>query len=233
VIASIKKGVFKFIDKFIFLHKDTSGYFEYYGISKYKCIYVPFKANNIDQLSNYQISDHGYLLSCGASYRDYILLANALKRYPCKTVIVLPVAQSACYHHSIIDEALFDDNVRIIRHNFNKDSWYDILSKCRAVALPIRSDSIQCAGISVYLEAMAFGKPVIITEGPATRGLLTGDTAVVCPPNDPIAFSVAIKKVMENNEYRQTLSKNGYTYVKSLGGENRLVKDILNVLITA
>lgn len=230
--AYIKKFVFKFIDRFIVMHKDTSEYLRYYGIPIHKCIYVPFKANNIDKLSKYNITDKGYLLSCGASYRDYVLLASALKLYSCRVTIVLPDAQMAGYHNSIIDETMFGDNVTIIRHDFKPNSWYKVLSECRAVVLPIRSDALQPAGISVYLESMAFGKPVVITEGPSTSGILTEELAAICPPDDPYSLSKAIKKVMEDEVYRMNLSRNGNEYAKSLGGEDRLVKDILNVLVS-
>jgi glycosyltransferase involved in cell wall biosynthesis len=230
--AYIKYFAFKFVDRFIFLHKDTSGYLKFFGIKKINCTYVPFKANNLDNIAKYQISDNGYLLSCGASYRDYILLAKALQHYSCQTKVVLPDDQLAGYHHSVINQTLFNDNVTIIRHDFKKDSWYKILAECRAVVLPIRSDTIQCAGISVYLEAMAFGKPVVITEGPATKGLLTDEIAAICPQDNPAALSEAIKRVMEDENYRIKLSKNGYEYAQSLGGEDRLVKDILKVLVS-
>lgn len=229
--AYIKRFVLKFVDKFIFLHKDISGYNKYFGIKKSKCVYIPFKANNIDKIEEYQIVDNGYLLSCGASHRDYILLANSLKLYPCETKIVLPEPQLAEYNNSIIDETLFNEKVNIVRHDFKPQTWYKIMAGCRAVVLPIRYDAIQCAGISVYLEAMAFGKPVIITEGSATKGLLTEETAAICPPNDPVALSEAIKRVMEDKNYRIRLSAKGSEYVKSLGGVERLVRDILKVLI--
>lgn len=232
--AFIKRLSFKFADRFIFLHKDTSGYSRYYGIKAKKCIYIPFKANNINMLSDFEVHDLGYLLSCGASYRDYNLLAKALKIYPCKTIILLPDKNQIEYHHSIIDEELFNNNamVEIVRHDFNRKSWNDILSKCRAVVLPIRSDVVQCAGISVYLEAMAFGKPVIITEGPATKGLLSQEIAAICPPDNPESLAAAIKKIWEDEEYRKILGNVGRNYALSLGGEDRLVKDILKTIIS-
>ena len=228
--AFVVKIFLKLVDRFIFLHKDISGYSKYYGIPKSKSVYIPFKANNFDKISKYPIEDYGYLLSCGASYRDYKLLAEALKLYPCPTKIVLPKNSLADYHHSIIDETSFGDTVEIIRHDFNPDSWYALLSKCCVVALPIRADVIQCAGISVYLEAMAFGKPVIITEGAATRGMLTDEVAALCPVGDATAFAAAIKKIMTDSAYRSTIALAGRRYALSLGGEDRLVKDILGVL---
>jgi glycosyltransferase involved in cell wall biosynthesis len=229
--AIIKRIVFMFVDKFIFLHKDISGYSKYYGIRNLKCAYVPFKANNIKIVSEHEIRDDGYLLSCGASYRDYKQLACSLKIYSCHTLIVLPEINAANYHQSIIDESLFENNVTIVRHDFDNTSWNKILSKCRAVVLPIRSDAIQSAGISVYLEAMAFGKPVIITQGPATKDLLTEEMAAIVAPDNPAALAEAIKRVMEDEKYRTKLGQAGRNYAESLGGEDRLVKDILQILI--
>jgi glycosyltransferase involved in cell wall biosynthesis len=74
---------------------------------------------------------------------------------------------------------------------------------------------------------MALGKPVIISEGTSTRGILTKNEAEIVPSEDPDSLALAIKKIWDDKDYRECLAKNGKKYALSLGGEERLVKDIL------
>jgi len=230
-VALVKRILLAPVDLFLFLHRDVSGYTEYYGIDPGRCRYIPFKANNYEVLKDFEITDAGYALSCGASHRDYRLLGKALTLVDVPMKIVLPQKVLSDYHNSVIDEDAFGENVEIIRHDFDRTSWYEYLSKCRCVVLPIRSSAIQCAGISVYLEAMAFGKPVIISEGPSTRDILTSSEAAIFPPGDSKALASMIDRVWKDEAYRQSLGHAGQTYALALEGEERLVKDILRALI--
>lgn len=74
---------------------------------------------------------------------------------------------------------------------------------------------------------MALGKPVIISEGTSTRGILTKNEAEIVPSEDPDSLALAIKKIWENKDYRERLAENGKKYALSLKGEERLVRDIL------
>ena len=77
---------------------------------------------------------------------------------------------------------------------------------------------------------MALGKPVVITEGVSTKGVLTNDMAVIVPAEDSEQLTLAIKKLWEDDEYRNRISSNGKDYALSLGGAKRLVEDILTAL---
>ncbi len=60
------------------------------------------------------------------------------------------------------------------------------------------------------LEAMALGTPVLASDIPAHREVL-GDAAVLLPPNDPAAWSVAMLRVFEDPESRALLRRLGAT----------------------
>ena len=70
------------------------------------------------------------------------------------------------------------------------ESWIEspVPAGSRGIVLAIQPDTICCAGISTLLDAMALGKPVIMTECPATNGFVTGDDVTLVPPHDPNAF---------------------------------------------
>jgi glycosyltransferase involved in cell wall biosynthesis len=226
-LAYVEQILFFGIDNFFCNHKDTAGYEKYYGINKEKFYYVPFKANNYSILSDFEIRDKGYVLANGASYRDYETFLKAVTKLGYPTKIILPAARVAKYHQTILDEKLCPENVSVIRHDFNMHTWNEYIANASMVVIPIKKGTLQSAGISVYFEAMALGKPIVITEGVSTRGILTKEVAEIVPAGDPGFLASSIEKLWENKEYRDRLAKNGKQFALSLKGAERMVKDIL------
>ena len=74
---------------------------------------------------------------------------------------------------------------------------------------------------------MALGKPVVITEGVSTLGIITKNEAEIVPPGDPESLGNAIRKLWDNREYRKRLANNGKQLALSLEGAERMMKDIL------
>ena len=230
ILTMIKVILLKSVDWFYCNHRDTSGYEKYYKIPKNKFYYIPFKANNYYMLSEIEVGDKGYVLACGASHRDYQTFIKAINVLEYPTKILLPEKGIAAYHGSELSEKNISENLEIIRHNFDSRSWNKYLANAKIVVIPIKKGTLQSAGISVYLESMALGKPVVITEGVSTKGVLTNDVAVIVPAENSEQLALAIKKLWEDDEYRNRISSNGKNYALSLGGAKRLVEDMLTAL---
>jgi len=218
------------VDYFLCVHKKTDAYEKIYNIPKDKFKYIPFKANNYESLAKYTSSDEGFILSCGQSHRDYgnLIVALAGSHIPLK--IVLPGKAISNFHntsHDALNQA--GDNIEIVTHDFEKDSWNHYLAKCSIVVLSINKEAIQPAGISVYLEAMALGKPVIITRGESTEDILLDEQALIVEPSDPTALAIAINKLWSSKDIRDEYAERGKQYALSLKGVDRLVTDILTV----
>lgn len=216
-------------NKFIVMHKDLSEYYRYYAIDKSKVEYVPFKSNCYEIRDTIEIEDGGYILSCGASHRDYDTLIKAVRETDIKVIIVLPNQAGAALHKSRLSEGDIPENVEIIRHDFSRNSWYDFLRKASIVVIPIDSDCIQPAGISVYLEAMSLGKPTIISKGPSTNGLIQ-DEAILVDRENPDQLKEAIESLERNRELRNFISEKGKEYALSLEGIDRLTRDLKKII---
>lgn len=218
------------VDKFICHHKDTSGYEKYYKINKDKFCYVPFKANNYNMLSSIEVKDGDYILACGASCRDYDTFVKSIMNLGYSTKIVLPEENVAKFHHTALKFKESASNIEVVRHDFNIESWNEYIAKARVVVIPIKKGTIQSAGISVLLEALALGKPVVITEGEATRGIITPDVAMIVPPEDIIMMTRAIQKIWCDDEFRIVLSKNAKDFALKFGDTDRMMNDIFHAI---
>jgi glycosyltransferase involved in cell wall biosynthesis len=75
------------------------------------------------------------------------------------------------------------------------------MASARLVVLPI-TPQIRGAGISVYVQAMALRKCVIISAGPAAEDVLTSGQAIIVPPSDPAALRQAIERAFTDPAYR-------------------------------
>jgi glycosyltransferase involved in cell wall biosynthesis len=228
ILNRIKKFLLSYVDIIICMHKDTSAYKEHFGLSR--IIYVPFKANNFSTYELIKTSDQDYALACGVSHRDYKTFFDAIKDLPIKVKIVLPDDRSIVLHKAYLGSDPIPSNVEIIRHDFNKNSWNNILAAAKFVVIPITADCIQPAGISVYLEAMLLKKAVVISDCPSSRKLIDQGQAVIVERANSQSLKNAIMDLYGNSEKRNTIAEAGFQYAKNLGGVDRLINDIKSVM---
>jgi glycosyltransferase involved in cell wall biosynthesis len=215
------------VDIFVCNHRDTAGYEREFRIARRKFRYVPFKANSYEVRDRYEVQDGDYLLAFGTSYRDYDTLVSAVRNVRVNTRILLPPDDVARWHHTVFDAANLDPHITVVRHDFDPDTLYKQIAGARLVVVPIKAGTIQSAGISAYLEAMALGKPVIVTEGVATRGILDASQAMIVPPASAGALAEAIDCLWNDSARRRELAANGRLYAHSLKGKEQLVYNLL------
>jgi len=78
------------------------------------------------------------------------------------------------------------------------------------------------------LEAMACGTPVVCSNTPALLEL-AGDAAIFCDPDDPGAWAVALRELLEDPVRRQMLASRGTKRAMEYSSE-RMTDAILAVL---
>ncbi len=187
----LRRILVKPANRLLTMHKDMSEYARLLHLRPSKFLHVGFKCNNFERLStlnsnNVQNNENSrYILACGQSYRDYPTFIEAMRILPhIPTRILLPSKSNISLHGSLItkETTAIPPHIQVIYHDTKQASWDEQLRSCTAVVLPIRQECIQPAGISVYLEAMALNKPVVITHGTSTIGLLENNEASLVPP---------------------------------------------------
>ena len=226
-IAGVKRILLKKVDLFILYLRDLTGYERYYGISADRAVYVPFKSNVWDLIgSHHKLSSDGdYVLVAGRSLRDLETFFEAIRISPYPSVLLHQGPQIMAKHGTIFHLGSLPDNVKIVEHDGKQESWIEFIRNARVVVIPTLP-TITAAGVSVYMDAMALKKCVILSDNPASRGILK-DEAVIVPPMEPLRLAEAIREAWENDEFRERIASKGRKYAQSLQGEYRLLFDIV------
>jgi glycosyltransferase involved in cell wall biosynthesis len=152
-----------------------------------------------------------YFLSIGNDgRRDYRTLIDAARQIPCEVKIItrqeLPVERPS--------------NVTWIRGDWQRAVISDEdLRKLYQEAIGVIVPLVECSqpsGQSVTLQAMACGKPVILTQ---TMGLWSaammqnGENVLMVQPSDPVELSAAALKLYHDPKLRHYLGKNAHDSV--------------------
>ncbi len=227
-LVFVKRLALKRVRVFILYHRDFSGYSQLYGIDKDRVMYVPFKINALELIKKQTPVEGEYIFSGGVSLRDWNTLLLAVQGLEIPLIILTPSAEKDTAR---VFTKEVHDKVCIVHDDGSLVSWIRYMAGCKFVVLPISSDSIAASGISTYLMAMALKKCVVITEGPATKGILNRANSMIVPPGDPVALRKAIQRVSTNPQLRQELAEAGYEYAMSLGDTTRLYGDFISSIL--
>lgn len=222
----VRRWLLGAIDRWILYFRDSTSLRCVYRLEESRVRYVPFKPNTLDQLRRLEPSDEGFFLSCGRSNRDFATLFEAFGGLPYECRVLAPWGEAE-QHGTRVDGAERPPNVLLESDDGTSESWNRWISRARAVILPIEPGMLSPSGIGTYLVAMALGKCVVMTEGPATRGLIDTGEAVLVPPKDAGALRTAIDRVATDAAYRDEVARRGREYALGLGGEDRLRADVL------
>lgn len=229
LIVKMKGLLLRKADRFVLHFKDTSGYQELYGIPPNKCVFVPFKVNCWERLPSDAEASLGeeYVFTAGRSYRDYPTFIDAMHRAGCSGLFLYEDFALHRQAGSEVDLTTLPKNLIAVK-NVGEQSWVDYIRRSKIVVVPLLPSTLYAPGLSLYLMAMALKKCVIITEGLATRGILTNE-AVMVPPQDSRALADAIKRVWDDDAFRKKTAEAGRRYAESCGGESRLLASILDI----
>lgn len=225
LMLPIKRLFVRSVDKFYCIHKDMRGFASVFAVPESRLEYVAFKANNLDLTGEAESVDGGYILSCGASQRDFQTLVEAVRPLGFPTKIVLS-DRAARNHNARLDVSTLPPFVEHVREPVDRQQYNALMARARMVVIPILPDVVQAAGISVYLEAMAWSKPVVITTGVSTEGILDDSLAVCVSPASVADLRAAIESLWPDKARQQTLGAAGRAYAVSLGDNERLLRDL-------
>jgi glycosyltransferase involved in cell wall biosynthesis len=134
-----------------------------------------------------------FVLSVGRERRDYVTLLTAARRMPdLRFVLVLSSPWSRQGDRPVAD---MPPNVVILRDL----TWCDLRAlyeRAAVVVVPLLPGIDYAAGVNAALEAMAMGRPLVVTATPGIAEYVAeGENALIVPPADPDALVRAVEGI--------------------------------------
>lgn len=228
--AGVKRFLLSRVDHYSVHFKTFDGLVKYFGIPQDRISYLPFKAN-IRHRYPYKVDPEGeYVLCFGRSERDYDTFFAAMSKLPdLPAAIPQPDFAGFAAHSSRFTWRLdaLPSNVRLLEDDGSPEALIGITEKARLVVLPILSARICPSGIGTYLNSMLMGKCVIVSTGPGSSDVLTGE-ALMVPPEDAGALADMIRRAWDDNALRLKIAEAGRAYAEACGGEPELFQRVLD-----
>lgn len=193
----------KYIDKFIvFNSKECVYYSNLFKVPFEKFVFLPLGVEDVSE--RFSIEKGGRLLSVGRSNRDYDFLISAL--------------QGTEYQIDILCDNLHVDTTDKIKIYTDKhgDDYFEILSKCFCVIIPLKDINIS-SGQLVITQAMMMGKPIIITDVPSVYDYVENEKTALCIKNNKKELIEAIEKLKSDDKLYNLLSTNEREKFNSMG----------------
>ncbi|MBL4747424.1 MAG: glycosyltransferase family 4 protein [Magnetovibrio sp.] len=175
-----------------------------FGIPREKTSYYPFGVDaDFWRPSQIKTPQHGILSIGSDPSRDFDTLLKVDVKDDIRIITRLNIKPN-----------IHKPNIEIVRGSLNNSpitdvSLRELYQNAEIVVVPLK-DVWQPTGCSVTLQAMACGKPVIISQIKGlwdTDVLKSGENCILVPPGDSHALSEAIRQLKNNPEIRQRLGK--------------------------
>jgi len=105
-------------------------------------------------------------------------------------------------------------NVQVVRERLDAHAYRELFRQALFVVVPLRP-MVTASGIGTLLEAMAMGKPLIVSDSPGIRDYVAHDeTALVVPCGDAPALRAAIQRLLNEPDTRARLGAAARRFVE-------------------
>jgi glycosyltransferase involved in cell wall biosynthesis len=232
VEQTLKRWLYRQVSLFVSFMHHLAALESFYGIEPRRHEFVPFKVNAFARrFLDTDFPEGEYVFTGGRSRRDFGTFCAAMTALDYPAVVVTPHAEEGASHETYLDEAAVPPNVRVVHDDGSAESWLRWMAGAKLVALCLSDNSISPSGVGVYLQAMGLGKCVVLTECPASRGILEdGNQALIVGQRDPEALAAAIRQVWDGAAWRRAIAARGRQYAASLGTERDLIQRFAAVI---
>ncbi len=156
----------------------------------------------------------GYVLSVGQTRRDYPTLFEAVRNMRVRTVVVAssPWTGMDLRLHEIPTGV-------VVRSRLAYSELRDLYDRASVVVVPLEPGLDFAAGVNAVLEAMAMGRPLIVTSTPGIADYIEdGITAQLVPAGDARALREAIQELLREPQAAEQLGADARAVVA--GGRN-------------
>jgi glycosyltransferase involved in cell wall biosynthesis len=155
----------------------------------------PFTIKHPDPVS--LTSDSGRVFAGGNSLRDY---ATVLAAAP---AIAAPIDIATT---TLTDEQLASCPPNVTAGPLQSAEYDRRLFAASVVIVALEARPDRSSGQTTYVNAMALGKPIVITDTPGVRDyVIDGETGLIVAPHDPAAMARAVRSLVDSPELRRRI----------------------------
>ena len=230
--TGVARPLLRRVDRFFLHQRDVLALDRLFGIGA-RCEYVPFKSNVWERLQQGELvpADHGYVLHAGRTHRDLACFVAACWQQAVPTILLIQPSHLTRAHGTTWDGGQIPPWVRVIEDGEDRGSFDRYLAGARLVVVAIRPDTITPTGCSTMLDAMALGKCTIMSDGPATRDIITDGAAVIVPAGDSTRLAEAIGRYYRDADARRCVAQAGLRFARTMEGADRLHDDLARGIV--
>jgi glycosyltransferase involved in cell wall biosynthesis len=200
-----------------------------FGACKAAFFYIPYGlhmhgSETVKPMSNEVDNSKPYIFSAGRSSRDYSTLIDAVKCLDYDLHIACDM------NHEAFVQKNLRPGIKILDKCYD-DEYVEQLRNARCVVIPLNVDNIS-AGQMVMIQAMAFGRPLIITNTLTIQEYIKdSDQAILVERGNPEAMREAICRVMEDPAVSYRLSLKGLECYANYYSMSAHVNNLLNIVL--
>ncbi len=167
-----------------------------WGLRSSRVCFTPWPATLKDDLES---TDNGRVFAGGNSLRDYGPLIAAAAEIEAPVDIATTVTGPA-------ELGSVAANLTI---GPRPQAEYDAMLRAAAViVVPLLARDDRAAGQTTYVNAMARGKAIVVTDTPGVRDYITdGDTGLIVAPGDSAAMAHAVRRLLEDPAERERIGR--------------------------
>lgn len=197
VIKRVLKS--KYVDSVIVYSKnEPKVYSDILEVPEELFSYLPLGISSKKELGETErVLPDRFILSVGRSNRDYDFLFKCVKDLPYEFVVLTDELTEKAIPRNV---TLYSD--------VRGDEYLKILQKCEIVAITLKDGNIS-SGQLVMLQAMAYEKPLIITEAKSINEYVKDGINALIRKKEKNEFSNGIKTLMEDENLRKRLTEAG------------------------
>ncbi len=181
------------------------------GLPRSRLAFVPYFADSAFWSPRPQMEE-ALVVTAGREHRDYVTLAAACSGMPERVVVA-----AGSFHSPRAPWAApssWPRNFDVLQ-TLDRTSLRELYARAMVVVVPVLPTDFQ-AGVTTLLEAMAMGKPVVVTATEGQRDIVdNGDTGILVPPGDPGALRNAVRRLLDDAGERARLGRNARRAVET------------------
>jgi len=203
----------------VFSREEESSYAKRFSMPVQKFLFLHYHTNVISP--EYIPGKEPLLFSAGRSGRDYKTLIEAVRGTPCKLVIV-------CGRENLCGVDI-PDNCQVY-YDLPHEEYLSILKKAMVVVISLGA-FVRSMGLMVMLEAMAYGKPLVITRGISNIEYVNDtENALFCGYNDPEDMKEKILSLLMSKDLREAVGKKALSDVNEKWTFDNFVRNLFLVV---